>query len=529
MTERRLKEIIDGMPPGLSDHILSTRVRGEEIWMEVKRASLPEVAGHIHNSWGANLVTMHAVDNRSITGDFKLCLVLALKGAQEIVTLLVSVDPADPTYPSITPEIISADWYEREIRDFFGIVPLGHPDLRPLTLYDDWPEGLFPLRKDFPAGAKVPRLKTAYPFRKVEGEGVFEIPVGPVHAGIIEPGHFRFSVAGEPIIALEVRLGYTHKGIEKISERTEYRKGVFLAERVSGDNSFAHSLAYCQALEAMSGVQVPERAAYLRCVFAEMERLYNHFGDVGGIALDTAFNVGAAHAQILREKVLDLNERATGTRLLRAVNCLGGVRRDIDPDMAATVMSKLIELKLDFNELVGMITKTPSLLDRVETTGALSLLAAKELNIVGPGARASGVDRDVRRDHPYAAYNRLSFRVPVAKEGDVNARMRVKIDEAFESMSLIEQALGNLPAGETTCKFATIPAGRTGMSLVESPRGEIVHWLISGEDGRPFRHKIRDASFHNWRAMEVAVLGNIVPDFPLVNKSFNLSYSGNDL
>jgi len=528
VTENRLREIVDSMPSELPSAVRSSRVRGEEIWIEVERERFRDVAAHIHNSWGANLITLHAVDNRTSTGDFKVVAVLALKGELETLTIMFPVEPNEPRFPSLTPEIPCADWYEREIHDMFGIVPVDHPELRPLVLYDDWPEGEYPLRKDFDPHRRPGRIPSAYRFRRVEGEGVFEIPVGPIHAGVIEPGHFRFSVAGEPIIALEVRLGYVHKGIEKLSESTPYDKGVYLSERISGDNSFAHSLAYCQAVEAIAGVEVPERGLYLRSAFAEMERIYNHFGDLGGIALDTAFGVGAAHAAILRERMMAMNERATGSRFLRSVNRLGGVSLDLDQEQVEAVLSQLVILKLEFKEFVELITGTPSLLDRTESTGRLSLEAAKDLNVVGPGARASGVDRDVRRDHPYAAYRNLSFRVPVRSEGDVDARMRVKIDEVYESMSIVDQALGNLPKGEVTTPKFEIPPGRIGMSLVESPRGELVHWIISG-DGRPFRHKIRDASFHNWRAMEVAVLGNIVPDFPLINKSFNLSYSGSDL
>jgi len=205
------------------------------------------------------------------------------------------------------------------------------------------------------------------------------------------------------------------------------------------------------------------------------------------------------------------------------------VRKDITITSASKVISSLVSLKLDLNDFIDLMTSTQSVLDRVEGTGILPMQAAKDLNIVGPGARASGVDRDVRRDRPYAAYRRLSFLVPLHAQGDVNARMHVKLEELFESMSIIEQALSNLPGGPIRNEVKRVEPGLTGMSLVESPRGELVHWIVSGEGGCPFRHKVRDASFHNWRAMEVAVSGNIVPDFPLINKSFNLSYSGNDL
>ncbi len=259
-----------------------------------------------------------------------------------------------------------------------------------------------------------------------------------------------------------------------------------------------------------------------------MERLYNLFGDIAGIALDTAYSVGAAHGYILREKMLDLNERMTGSRLLRSVNVLGGVRKDIIQEEKGTLLSHLVTIKLEYDDLVEMLTTSPSLLDRTETTGKISAQVARDLNLVGPAARASGVNRDVRRDHPYAAYKNLSFIVPRYKEGDVNARMHEKMDEVVESFSIIHQALDNLPSGEVHVPMTDVPSERVCFSLVESPRGEIMHWMMSGELS-PYRHKIRDASFCNWLAIEQAVLGNIVPDFPLINKSLNLSYSGNDL
>jgi Ni,Fe-hydrogenase III large subunit len=259
-----------------------------------------------------------------------------------------------------------------------------------------------------------------------------------------------------------------------------------------------------------------------------MERIYNHMGDIGGIALDTAFGVGAQMAYVLRERMLSLNEKITGSRLLRSVNRLGGVSKDIDKDGRRSISTELINVKLDFDDLVDTMTEMPSLLDRVETCGILSADAAKNLNVVGPVARASGIDRDTRRDHPYAAYKDVSFSVPLYREGDVYARMMVKIEEVKESMSIIEQAMDRMSEGPICTDVTDVPAGKVGMSLTETHRGEAMHWVLSGE-GRPWRHKVRDPSFLNWPAIEVAVMGNIVPDFPVINKSFNLSYSGNDL
>jgi Ni,Fe-hydrogenase III large subunit/Ni,Fe-hydrogenase III component G len=528
MTENRMQDILSSMPEELSSKMLSKKVKGNEIWLEVESPYFAQVAAYIHNLWGASIVTYHGVDNRPMTKDLKIVLVLALKGEDDFLVLLASLNPDDPRFPSLTPEVPCSDWYEREMQDLLGLVPVGHPEPKPLVLYDDWPVGEHPLRKEFPIDKKVPRRRCEYQYRRVEGEGVFEIPVGPVHAGVIEPGHFRFSVAGEPILNLEIRLGYVHKGVEKLFERSSYAKGVFLAERISGDNSFSHSLAFCQAVEGIT-LAPTERAEYLRTIYAELERVYCLLGDVGGIALDVAFNVAAQHAFIMREKALDLNDYLVGSRLLRGVNCLGGVRRDISLEKLPRALNELIRLKLDLKEFASLVLSTQSVLERTETTGVVSLVAAKDLNLVGPVARASGLDRDVRRDHPYAAYRQMSFRVPIKYEGDVQARLLIKLDEIGESISIVEQALGGLPSGAICTSIKEVEEGETSMSLVESPRGELVHWTISGEGSKPFRHKVRDASFHNWRAMETAVLGNIVPDFPLINKSFNLSYSGSDL
>ncbi|MDD1743776.1 MAG: NADH-quinone oxidoreductase subunit C [Methanomassiliicoccales archaeon] len=477
--------------------------------------------GWLAAAQAARLVALWGTDRGAGQG-FAVAAAYASAGGLDWVELPLG---EEGRYPDLSGLFPYAARMQRATADLVGLAAEGAEDTRPWLSHGAWTRRM-PLRQ---AAPELPQRDPAdYPFVRVAGDGVHEIPVGPVHAGVIEPGHFRFSVAGEPIINLELRLGYVHKGIEKLSERMLYRNGVQLSERISGDNGFAHSLAYCQAVEALSDVEVPERSKYLRCIFAELERIHNHLGDVGGIALDTAFSVGAQRAYTLRERMMDVNDLLTGSRFLRGVNCLGGVTKDIDEALRSRLMERLVQVKLGFQDYHEEVIGTPSIMDRLETTGVLPYEAARDLNIVGPGGRASGVDRDVRRDHPYAAYRNLSFRVPILRQGDVNARFQIKSEEIFESISIVEQAVSNLPDGELRIEVPSPDSGRTAMSLVESPRGELMHWIVSGE-GRPFRHKIRDASFHNWRAMEVAVLGNIVPDFPLVNKSFSLSYSGNDL
>ncbi|OPY34453.1 MAG: F(420)H(2) dehydrogenase subunit D [Methanomassiliicoccales archaeon PtaU1.Bin124] len=528
MNRMILSELVEDLPP-----VLRTGIRWElqddgSLTIDVGEEALPGIVDHIQKKYHSWLISEHALDLRPKGGEFQLIVLLGLPKVTVPVIIRANVDIYASSFHSLTPSVPAANWFEREISDTFGLTPNGHPDQRPLVLYDDWPYGTYPLRKDFDPSRPVPRVPSEYPFRKVEGEGVFEIPVGPVHAGVIEPGHFRFSVAGEPIINLEIRMGYTHRGVEKLSESLPYHRGVPLAERISGDNGFTHALAYCQAVESLAGCAVPDRALFIRTILSEMERLYCHMGDVGGIALDTAFGTGAQMAYILRERLMQLNDQVTGSRFLRSASCLGGVRCDIPVDSKKDIQRTLLQVKLDFDDFVTTIKNMPSFLDRVETTGVLTLENARSLNVVGPVGRGSGIDRDVRRDHPYAAYDQISFQVPVYREGDVWARTRVKIDEVYESIGIIEQALDKLPSGELCVPLGEAPEGRTGLSLTETHRGECMHWLMAGK-GQPYRHKVRDASFLNWPAIELAVLGNIVPDFPLVNKSFNLSYAGNDL
>jgi Ni,Fe-hydrogenase III large subunit/Ni,Fe-hydrogenase III component G len=426
-------------------------------------------------------------------------------------------------YPSLTPEVPSANWYEREMMEMSGIVPLDHPDPRPLHLHE-WPRHVHPLSRSFDKAVKVPFTGEAHHYRRVEGDGVLEVAVGPVHAGVIEPGHFRFSTAGEPILNLEVRLGYVHRGVEKSLEDCPLNRALRLVERISGDNGVAHALAFCQALEANG--PVPERAQLLRCIYAEMERIYNHLGDIGGMATDVAFAVPAAEAAVLRERMLRLNAKLTGHRLLWGSVAIGGAARDLDGEKKDLLEGAMVDLGLAFEPLVDSLKTSPSFLDRVETTGTLTLPMAKDLRATGPVARASGWDRDTRRDFPYGAYGRLGFLVPVRREGDVLARLNVKVEEVRESISMVKQCLDHLREGQLRCEVA--PPEGFGLGLVEAPRGELAH-CIHFQAGRITRYKVRDPSFCNWPTMERAVLGNIVPDFPLINKSYNLSYAGNDL
>ena len=407
-------------------------------------------------------------------------------------------------YLSVTPDIPCASIYEREIYETHGIYPMGHSDMRPL-------------RSGPSEGGTIPH-------NNVFGDGIFEIPVGPIHAGVIGPGHFRFSVAGEPILMMKAYLGYSRRGVERLMEASASADNTMIAERISGDNAVAHALAYLQTVE--QDTDIPERARLIRTVMSELERIHNHLGTIGGIASDASLAVPAAHAGMLRENMLRLNERVFGHRQLWGMLRIGGLSKDIPKIALDNVEREVVKAGSDAEEVVNIMIRSPSFMDRAQTTGRLSAEDAVRLRAVGPVARSSGVNYDVRKTRPYAAYGMVALDVPTSPGGDVYARLTVRKKEIKESVSVILQCINMMKGGPVRTEARTEDGFYTG--ITESPRGETVH-CAHIDNGRITRYKIRDASFPNWPALECAALGNIMPDFPLVNKSFDLSYSGNDL
>jgi len=478
---------------------------------------------------GAELQLLAATDNAAVSRDLTLTYVFAPPGGRPAAVVLVAVPDATLRFPSLATRSFAASRFEREIQDLFGLMPVGHPDPRRLALHQFWPEGYHPLRRDVAARRDFVDEGQPFPFRRVEGEGIFEITVGPVHAGIIEPGHFRFSVEGETIVNLETRLGFVHKGIEKLFETLPFDRTPELAERVSGDESAAHALAFGQALEALAGCAVPPRAAWLRVILLELERLYNHVGDVGMIVNDTGFTFGHAHCFRVREELLRLNERLTGHRLLRGAIVPGGVAGPVAKaplDAVAVEVGRLVD---EFLEIARLCLDNTLVLERLQGTGRLTPRTAREMQVVGLVGRASGIDADARRDAGFAAYGGLDVQVPVYEMGDVWARTMVRLDEAREAVRLIAVAAHRAPDGPTRAPLGPLPAGGDALGLVEAWRGPLWYWVRAEGPAMLGRVKVVDPSFRNWPALEYAVLKNIVPDFPLCNKSFNLSYSGNDL
>jgi len=498
-----------------------------ELALVASLESLPALADRVMSGLGGRLMSLFASEEPEC---FWLHHVYSLPEWRTFLQVVAPVSRATPAFPSIAAKHPVANWFEREVLDFFGLAPEGHPNPERVALHDDWPDGVWALRKDVPFDRAVPRVPGEFhPFRPVTGEGVFQVPVGPVHAGIIEPGHFRFGVAGEPVLYLQLRLFYVHKGTEKRFERVPWRHAIFLAESISGDTAVAHALAFAHAVERLADVTVPDRARALRVVLLELERIYNHVADIGAIATDVAFTIPASRAQALREGLVRLQDAVFGTRLLRNTIAVGGVTRDLPPQGHDRLRTHLRGFEKEFDALVRLLIDSGTFTDRVDATGVLTHQAARDLGIVGVAARASGVDADLRRDHPHDAYERLTFEVPVEDGGDVRARLMVRAREIVQSLSILRQVLDRLPESPIAAPVpAVLPPLASALGWAEAWRGPCTHWVATDERGEITRVKITDPSFLNWPGLAHAVPGNIVPDFPVINKSFNLSYSGND-
>lgn len=504
-------------------------LNGNELYLEASPENIMQLCMYLNGTLGCALVSLFAADERDLSGNYTIYYTFAERSSGSLIILTTGIDPGRGAFQSISANVHAAARYEQEIHDLFGLIPSGHPGLKRLVFHGNWPENNFPLRRDFPLSHRPETADLGSEFTRIRGEGVFEIPVGPVHAGIIEPGHFRFSVAGEPIFNLEAQLYYVHKGIEKLCEGKSAEKCFYISERISGDETFTNSLAYCQAVEKIAGVKAPERAEYARVLFAELERLTSHLGDLAGICIDVAYGFAAFQFRMMRGWAYRMADELCGMRFLRSVNKPGGVRKDFVSGKEKSLLQQLETIKKELEDTFDIIMHNSMFHDRVENTGALDTKIAVDLNAVGPTARASGIPYDMRKQFPYAAYPNLEFRVPVYTDGDVNSRMKVKIKEAFESISLMRQAIETMPVGKDFEPLGPLNPHSRAFGVTEAPRGENVHWVMTDEDGNIFRYKIRTPSFCNWPALCHAVAGNIVPDFPLINKSFNLSYAGNDL
>ncbi|MCP5420663.1 MAG: NADH-quinone oxidoreductase subunit C [Gammaproteobacteria bacterium] len=488
-----------------------------------------------HRPWPRAVVTPEIWQELAIGLGKRVYTLLGLWGEPENVNLalfqeasgeigVASLNCPDGGFPSLGHVCPPAQRLERALADLFGLQPLTGPDARPWLDHGRWP-----IRH--PLGAAQTRSGPAdpYPFLTAEGESLHQIPVGPVHAGIIEPGHFRFTANGETVVRLEERLGYVHKGIETLLRGATLDSAARLAGRVSGDSSVAYALAFARAVEAACGIAVPERALWLRALLAELERLANHFGDVGAVCNDAAFSLMQAHCAVLRERVLRASATCFGHRLLMDRIAPGGVTTDLPAEGQPLLHKLVVDLRRQFKPLIELYDNTASLQDRTVATGVLNSELARQFGAGGYVGRASGRNFDARRMPGYPPYDRLRFEVPVLSAGDVDARVWIRIHEVGQSLALIEEILDRLPSGPIRADLPPVCGPGEGMALVEGFRGDILVWLRLAADGAVERCHLRDPSWFQWPLLEAVIEGNIVADFPLCNKSFNCSYSGHDL
>jgi Ni,Fe-hydrogenase III large subunit/Ni,Fe-hydrogenase III component G len=424
-------------------------------------------------------------------------------------------------FPSVAKWHLPALRLERTIRDLYGLEADNTPDPRPWLNHGRW--GVrHPLGPNVLSSDREP-----YTFLTAEGESLHQIAVGPVHAGVIEPGHFRFNVSGEAIVRLEPRLGYSHKGVESLMQGSDVARAAQLAGRLSGDSTVAYAIAFARAIEAALEADTPTRAHWLRALMAELERLANHFGDIGAICNDASFSLMHAHCAILRERVLRASDICFGHRLMRDCVVPGGVSRNLDAKGTQTLLELLTELNNRFPALIELYDNTASLQDRTVGTGVLRPELAHQFGAGGFVGRASGRGFDARRALAYPPYDQLAFEVPTLQEGDVNARVWLRIHEVKQSIAIINQVLTRIPDGTIRRELSSC-AGE-GTAIVEGFRGDILAFVRLGSDGRIERCHLRDPSWFQWPLLEAAIEGNIVADFPICNKSFNCSYSGHDL
>jgi len=477
---------------------------------------------------GATYRMLVGTDDRAVGGE-GLAVEVALSTHDGPLRVRAELPHTDASYAALTPLVPAAHWDEREAADLLGLRPVGHPDPRRLVLHETFPDGFHPLRKDVPAGERPPVADGRWEAFTAHGEGIYQLPVGPIHAGVIEPGHFRFSAVGERVLHLDARLFFTHRGLEKLAEGRPFTEALPLVERACGVCTVTHALAYSQAVETLTGTEVPERARWARVLLAELERVYNHVGDLGNICAGMGFNPGSSRLGALKERLLQVNDALTGHRYLQAMIVPGGLRRDLAAGRVAALPVELDAISQELAAAIRVVLRSDGAVSRLSRTGTVSQATVRMLGGLGVTAKAVGIEADLRRDEPYAAYGELDVSVDTAHAGDVAARFHVRAQEAHDSLRLAREVASRLPGGAWLGPVGGAPeAGAVAMAGAEGPRGASWIWLRAGENGTVDRVRLRSASFADWPIVASAVPGDLVPDFPLINKSFELCYACTD-
>ncbi|WP_392563104.1 hydrogenase large subunit [Orbus sturtevantii] len=505
-----------------------------QLTITVDLNSLPNIVAYLYYDLGGFLPVLFGNDERSLHGNFAIYYALSMEEGEKCwIVIKALVDPVKAEFPSVTPLVPAAVWGEREIRDMYGLEPIGIPDARRLVLPDDWPDELYPLRKDSMDYRQRPAPTTdndTYPFLNELGDsGNRIVPIGPMHITSDEPGHFRLFVDGERIIDADYRLFYVHRGMEKLAEnRMGYNEVTFLADRVCGICGYAHSVAYANSVENALGIEVPMRGQMIRSVLLEVERLHSHLLNLGLSCHFTGFDGGFQQFFRVREKAMVIAELLTGARKTYGMNLIGGIRRDILKDARLKTILLLQEMRKEVMTLVDMLVSTPNFEQRTKGIGILDKKIARDFSPVGPLMRASGFKRDVRFDHPYTGYELLPKNLISYDSCDVAARVFVRVEETLDSIAMCEYALDNLPAGPLLVEGFTYKPNKFALGFTEAPRGEDVHWSMTGNNQKLFRWRCRAATYANWPVLKYMLRGNTVSDAPLIIGSLDPCYSCTD-
>ncbi len=495
------------------------------LWFSIDRAAVRTATQVLRKELGCRFLISAGIDERPLDGGYGVVHFFSKDDDHLFLALDCSLPESDARLDSITPLIPGAAWSEQEFKDLLGIQPAGHPDPRRLVLPDDWPEGMHPLRRDFPYNYRPPSVVNP-PALKEPPHGSSVIPVGPFFPVLEEPARFRLFVEGETVTGCDYRGFYNHRGIEKLAESAmTYDKMPFLAERICGICGFIHSTCYCQAVEKAAGIVVPRRAEYIRTLMLELERVHSHLLWLGIAGHILGFDTVLMQAWRIREPVMWLTEEITGNRKTYSMNAVGGVRRDITPAQMPRILEVVGQVAREATEVRKAIAGDTTLHARAKGVGPLSPDAARDYCVVGPPARASGVRVDARLDHPYAAYDALPPKLCTQQGGDVWARVLVRLDELEESVRLVGEALRTLPEGPIQAELTEMPERRFGISAVEAPRGEAVPFVMTGGVNRPYRWRVRAPTYPNLQAVGVMVKGQTLADVPITIGSLDPCFS----
>lgn len=504
-----------------------TQPHMDTIQLVVKREGMRRVADGLFNQLQARFLISVGTDKRPLTGDFGILHLFSLDRDHLYVLLESSIPKDDLRVDSITPVVPGADWAEREFHDAIGVHPEGHPDPRRLLLPDDWPEGVYPLRRDVAYNFRPPLVEDARPELREVPAGASALPVGPFFPVLEEPAYWRLFVEGETIVGCDTRLFYNHRGIEKLGDSVlTYNEIPYLAERICGICGFIHSTCYCQAVEKAAGIEVPPRARYIRTIMLELERIHSHLLWLGIAGHIIGFETVLMQTWRIREPVMWLCEAISGNRKTYGMNTVGGVRRDLPNELRPQLLDTIANVEKEVIAVRDAIVGDSVLRARTEGVGIVTNESARSVCVVGPPARASGVAIDARLDHPYAAYNEVPPRIVTQEAGDTWARVVVRVGELVESIRLVREALSALPEGPICADVCEqIPPGRVGVSVVEAPRGEAIHFVMTGGDNRPYRWRVRAPTYANLQALPAAVMQGTIADVPITLGSLDPCFS----